>query len=175
MPPIEIHLQPSQWELEDLILQHEATVIGVGGGRGAAKSGGADRIALNIAIEQPGSLQCVVMRNADQVRKYHEEPIVRDFPVLEGYLHKTNHVLKIPTQGTYSELVFSYSENLEDVKRRFRSGNYRYIWVDQAEQFTWEELSEIMLANRSKGGIIGGIGIEALRDRFSPAKKFNEN
>ena len=168
----------------DLIERHQATVIGVGGGRGAAKSGGADRIALALMIQQPGQLSCMVMRNSDQVRKYHEEAIVRDFPLLDQFLHRTNHVLKLPVSDTPSELAFSYGENLEDIKRRFRSGNYRYIFVDQAEQFTWEELSEIMLANRSKGGVqaktillfnMGGIGIQDLRNRFGPVKKFNEN
>jgi hypothetical protein len=90
----------------------------------------------------------------------------------------------LPVGDTFSELDFSYAESLEDVKRRFRSANYRYIIVDQAEQFTWEEISEIGLANRSKGGIkpklillfnMGGIGIQDLRNRFGPVKKFNEN
>lgn len=181
---VDIHLQPSQGELLDLIEHSPATVIGVGGGRGAAKSGGADRVALVLMLEQPGSLSCLVMRNNDQVRKYHMETITRDFPVLEDYLHKTHQKILLPVAGTTSELTFSYAENLEDVKRRFRSGNYRYIFIDQAEQFTWEELSEIMLANRSKGAHkaktillfnMGGIGIQDLRNRFGPVKKFNEN
>lgn len=180
----DIHLQPKQAELLDLIEHSRATVIGVGGGRGAAKSGGADRVALVLMIDQPGSLSCIVMRNNDQVRKYHMETITRDFPVLEDYLHKTHQKILLSTGETTSELTFSYAENLEDVKRRFRSGNYRYIFIDQAEQFTWEEISEIGLANRSRGAHkpkmillfnMGGIGIQDLRNRFGPVKKFNEN
>lgn len=179
-----IHLQPKQGELLDLIENSPATVIGVGGGRGAAKSGGADRIALVLMGEQAGCLACIVMRNYDQVRKYHVEPIIRDFPEVEPFLLKTDHKLKLPVQGITSEMDFSYAESLEDVKRRFRSGNYRYIFVDQAEQFTWEELSEMMLANRTRGANkaktvllfnMGGIGIQDLRNRFGPVKKFNEN
>jgi hypothetical protein len=180
----DIHLQPRQGQLLDLIEHSPATVIGVGGGRGAAKSGGADRVALILMIDQPGSLSCIVMRNNDQVRKYHIEPITRDFPVLEDYLHKTHQKIVLPTGNTQSELSFSYGENLEDVKRRFRSGNFRYIFIDQAEQFTWEEISEIGLANRSRGSHkpkmillfnMGGVGIQDLRNRFGPVKKFNEN
>lgn len=182
--PIDIHLQPKQSELLDLIEHSRATVIGVGGGRGAAKSGGAQRLALALMMERPSLLVCVVMRNSDQVRKFHEEPMVRDFPILEDFMHKTNRKLSLPVgKGSASTLQFDYAESLEDVKRRFRSGNYDLIIVDQAEQFTWEELSEMMLANRSKKFTaktvllfnMGGIGIEALRDRFSPIKKFNEN
>jgi hypothetical protein len=181
---IDIHLQPAQYELLELIEKSPATVIGVGGGRGAAKSGGADRVMLALMIEQPGMVGCIVMRNYDQVRKYHVEPILRDFPVLESYYRKTDSKLRLPVGNTFSECDFSYAESLEDVKRRFRSGNYRYIIIDQAEQFTWEEISEIGLANRSRGGVtpkmvllfnMGGLGIEALRNRFGPVKKFNEN
>lgn len=168
----------------DLIEHSPASVIGVGGGRGAAKSGGADRVALALMLDQPGMVGCIVMRNYDQVRKYHVEPMLRDFPVLEEYYKKTDSKLRLPVGDMFSELDFSYAESLEDVKRRFRSANYRYIIVDQAEQFTWEEISEIGLANRSKGGIkpklillfnMGGIGIQDLRNRFGPVKKFNEN
>jgi hypothetical protein len=178
-----IHLQPKQGVLLDLIEHHRATVIGVGGGRGAAKSGGADRIGLAMMMERPGLVACIVMRNYDQVRKYHVEAMLRDFPVLEQYYRKTDSKLKIPVGGKYSELDFSYAESLEDVKRRFRSGNYDIIIVDQAEQFTWEELSEMGLAARSKHGRakvvllfnMGGIGILDLRNRFGPVKKFNDN
>jgi hypothetical protein len=180
----EIHLQPRQGDLLDLIEHSQSTVIGVGGGRGAAKSGGADRIALILMTEQPGTVACIVMRNYDQVRKYHIEPMTRDYPEVEPFLLKTDAKLKLPVGKVFSELDFSYAESLEDVKRRFRSGNYRYIFVDQAEQFTWDELSEMMLANRARGGQkavtvllfnMGGAGIQALRDRFGPVKKFNAN
>lgn len=181
--PIDIHLQPKQGELLDLIEHSPASVIGVGGGRGAAKSAGADRVALALMIERPGMIACIVMRNYDQVRKYHIEPIQRDFPVLEDYYRSSTSKIKLPTGRKFSELDFSYAESLEDVKRRFRSGNYDLIIVDQAEQFTWEELSEMGLATRSKAGKaklvllfnMGGIGIQDLRNRFGPVKKFNEN
>lgn len=135
--------------------------------------------------ENPGFVCCVVMRNYDQVRKYHIEPILRDFPVLDNpqWMKKTDSKLRIPVGGAHSEMDFSYAESLEDVKRRFRSANYDLIIVDQAEQFTWEELSEMGLAARSKTRTakvillfnMGGIGIQDLRNRFGPVKKFNEN
>jgi len=177
-------LQPKQGELLDLIEHSPATVIGVGGGRGAAKSGGADRVALVLAIDQPGVQICIVMRNSDQIRKFHYEQLKRDFPVLENHSNISNMTYKIPVGNVKSEISCSYAENLEDVKRRFRSGNFRYIFLDQAEQWTWEEISELNLAIRSKGNHVaklillfnmGGIGILDLRNRFGPVKKFNEN
>lgn len=168
----------------DLIEHSPAVVIGVGGGRGAAKSSGADRVAMVLAMEQPGAIIRLVMRNADQVRDFHFEQMLRDFPVLEDYAHRTHLRFNIPAGHTTSEIGCSYAESLEDVKRRFRSGNIRYIFLDQAEQFTWEEISEINLAIRSTGKHraklillfnMGGIGIQDLANRFGPDKKFNEN
>lgn len=170
-----ISLQPKQHRVLELIEEGPAKVIGVGGGRGAAKSGGSDRVAISLMMSQPGLLACVVMRNYDQVRKYHIEPLMRDFPELEPYFLKTDAKLKLPVGGTVSELDFSYAESLPDVERRFRSANYGLIIVDQAEQFTEQELREIRKACRAKGGRravvvllfnMGGVGIQALRKWF---------
>lgn len=179
----DLHLQPKQYELLDMVENHRATRIGVGGGRGAAKSAGADRVMLAKMMEAPGFVGCIVMRNYDQVRKYHIEAIVRDYPVLEKYLRKSDSKLKLPVGNGFSELDFSYGESLEDIKRRFRSANYDLIIADQSEQFSWEELSEMGLAARSKRTTakvihlfnMGGIGIQELRNRYGPVKKFNEN
>jgi hypothetical protein len=79
MPTID--LQPKQSEMYQLLANGRATVIGVGGGRGAAKSSGADRVVVSLMYEFP-LLACMVMRNFDQVFKYHIEPIRREFPWL---------------------------------------------------------------------------------------------
>ncbi len=156
--------------------------IGLGGGRGAAKSGGADRIVVALSLSQKAIVSCVVMRNYDQVRKYHIEPILRTFPELRECFTSSTSKMKMP--DTLSEIDFSYAENLEDVKRRFRSGNYKYIIVDQAEQFTEDELREMRLANRWPGGgaimlllfNMGGVGIQTLSKWFNPdALDYNEH
>jgi hypothetical protein len=124
------------------------------------------------------------MRNSDQVRKFHFEQIKREFPVLDDFAHNTYMRFSIPAGGNTSVIGCSYAESLEDIKRRFRSGNIRYLFLDQAEQFTWEEIQELNLAIRGKGKYkpklillfnMGGIGIQELRNRFGPVKKFNEN
>lgn len=167
----EISFQPKQDELYELIENHSAPVVGAGGGRGAAKSSGADRSIIRIMHERK-ILACMVMRNWDQVYKYHVEPIRRDFPWLEAGL-KTSSPAKL-TIGK-SELDFSYAESLEDIERRFRSGNYDLICVDQAEQFSSRELRELRKATRSKGGRqaklvllfnMRGAGIQDLRKWF---------
>ena len=177
-----IQLQPKQLKVLELIEDSPAKVIGVGGGRGAAKSAGADRIALSLMMEQPGMLGCIVMRNYDQVRKYHIEPMLRAFPALDPFYNRSNSNLAIPVGDKVSQLDFSYAESLVDVERRFRSANYRYIIVDQAEQFTEPEIREMRKANRSPGGVpskmillfnMGGAGIQTLRKWFH-TREFNE-
>lgn len=153
-----------------------AVVIGAGGGRGAAKSGGADRIELILMGLDPGHVDCFVMRTYDQVRKYHIETILRTWPVLEQYYNVSNKNIILPgPNGTVSQLDFLYAESLKDVEHRFRSANYRRIIVDQAEQFTEPELREMRNANRSPGEgksrmlllhNMGGVGIQTLRKWF---------
>lgn len=172
----EIQLQPKQRQLRNLMKDSRASWIGAGGGRGGAKSGAIQRVALSLILETPCVI-CIVMRNFDQVRKYHIEPMLRAWPELEKYMIFSKAKLKIPVGGAYSEIDFSYAENLVDVERRFRSANYKYIFVDQAEQFIEPELREIKQANRFAGAAqgvcktllafnMGGAGIQTLRKWF---------
>lgn len=171
-----IALQPKQWQVRELITRGVASWIGMGGGRGGAKSAAIQRIALSLMMEEPCVI-CIVMRNYDQVRKYHIEPMMRSFPDIEQFMIQSKSKLKIPVKGGYSEIDFSYAENLVDVERRFRSANYKYIFVDQAEQFIEPELREIKQANRFAGAAqgvcktvlafnMGGAGIQTLRKWF---------
>src|ERR1700761_8627514 len=143
MAACEIELQPKQTELYELIVEHPAPVIGVGGGRGAAKSFAADACAVTLMYERKGLLGCMVMRNSDQILRYHIEAIGRNFPWLEGDLNRS---FPAKLRIGRSELDFSYAENLEDIERRFRSGNYDIMFVDQAEQFSGRELRELRKA-----------------------------
>lgn len=167
----QVDLQPKQTAMYKLLTEHPATVIGVGGGRGAAKSSGADRVAITMMYERP-LLCCMVMRNFDQVFKYHIEPIRRDFAWLDDKL-KTSMPASLKIGR--SQLDFSYAENMDDIIRRFRSGNYDLIVIDQAEQFSWREIAEIRKATRSRGGRkakilllfnMRGSGIQDLRKKF---------
>lgn len=150
MAQVEILLQPKQYKILDLIENHPAPVIGVGGGRGAAKSSGADRVAITLMYERKGYTVCMVMRTwVKQMVPFHLEPIRRDFPWLtEGLTSSPPAMLRIGR----SRMEFKYAENYDAVEEAFRSGNYDLIIIDQAEQFTWREIVEIRKAARSKGG-----------------------
>ena len=170
----EIWLQPKQAEIYDLIASSRAPWIGVWGGRGCAKSFALQAIMLRRRLERPGTLGCIVMRNYDQVFRYHIEPMLRQWPqLLKGY-RKGDKSLMVQQRGqAQSQIDFSYGEALPDIERRFRSGNYDDIFVDQAEQFMESELREMKKACRSSNGSkmllslnMGGAGIQWLRKVF---------
>lgn len=173
-----IELQPKQGDVLDLTEGLTSTWIGGGGGRGGAKSHTAQSVMLARRLANPGTPGAIVMRNSDQVREYHEVPMIRKWPVLDPYYHKTDRKIMIPFRNApSSEIKFSYAETLADVIRRFRSANYFDIIVDQAEQFTEEELREIKQAVRwpdVPAGTcklllffnMGGVGIDFLRKKF---------
>ena len=84
------------------------------------------------------------MRNYDQVKRYHVDPILRIWPFLADCYHKTESKMIFPFEnGPASEIHFCYAESIDDVVRRFRSGSYYRVYLDQSEQFTNEEISEV--------------------------------
>jgi hypothetical protein len=185
-PEPAIVLQPKQVEVYDLMESGASTWIGNGGGRGGAKSGGMQRIMLARCMENHGTVRVIVMRNSDQVRRYHEDVIMRQFPELAPYYKKTERKLVFPMEsGPPSELIFTHAESLDDVINRFRSANFFDVAVDQAEQFTEQELREIKQAVRWPGVKMGtcklylafnmgGVGIDFLRRVFH-LHEFREN
>ena len=177
--------QPKQGDVLDLMEGNLATWIGAGGGRGGAKSRCIQSVMLARRLANPGTLGTIGMRNSDQVRKYHEEAMLRAWPQLSDYYHKGDRKITIPfPSGPPSIIEFNYAETLDDVIRRFRSANYFDIALDQAEQFTEEELREIKQAVRWPdvpegtcklllGFNMGGVGIGFLRKKFHDLD-FNE-
>jgi L-fucose mutarotase/ribose pyranase (RbsD/FucU family) len=173
-----IELQPKQGDVFDIVEANEATWIGAGGGRGGAKSRCIQSVMLARRLSKPGTIGAILMRNSDQVLRYHEEAMKRAWPQLEACYKKGERKIVLPFEsGPPSEIQFTYAETLADVIRRFRSANYYDIAVDQAEQFTEEELREIKQAVRwpdvDEGTCkfllsfnMGGVGIGFLRKKF---------
>lgn len=145
-----ITIQPKQQQMLAMIKDPRWPVIGIGGGRGGAKSSGVDRCGITLMYERSGLAVCLVMRTwVKQMVPFHLEPIRRDFPWLSsGMTSSPPALLRIGA----SRLEFKYAENYDAVVEAFRSANYDLIIIDQAEQFTWREIVEIRKAARSKGG-----------------------
>jgi hypothetical protein len=189
LPPIEILLQPKQRKLRALVWYAAATWIGIGGGRGGAKSAALQRIMLGRRIGLPATVGAIVMRNYDQVKRYHIDPLLRAFPCLSDHYLKSDSKIILPmgkdANGQKipdSEIHFTYAESLDDVIRRFRSANYFDLMVDQAEQFSEEEIREMKQCVRWPEGQVfaednegpkmilshnmGGMGFDFLRKKF---------
>jgi hypothetical protein len=147
---VKVRLQPKQSALLKLIKTSRAVVIGAGGGRGSAKSSGADRCLITLMHEWPGLTACLIMRTwVKQLVPFHLEPIRRDFPWVEkGLKASPPAMLRIGK----SRLDFKYAENYDSVIEAFRSGNYDLLVIDQAEQFSGREIREMRKACRSTTG-----------------------
>lgn len=171
-------LQPKQSEIWEMVENGTSTWIGMYGGRGGAKSGAMQRIMIARRLQRKGTVGCILMRNSDQVKRYHENVMLRTWPDLERCYKATERKLVLPFRsGPPSEIQFTYADVLADVIRRFRSANYYDIFIDQAEQFTEAELREIKQAVRwpqvPMGTCklllcfnMGGAGIGFMRKKF---------
>lgn len=170
----------------ELVEYGRATWLGMPGGRGGAKSAAIQRIMLTRRLSHPGTVGAIVLRNNDQIMRYHVDPMLKTWPILRDYYQSTNKKLVLPLgRGTPSEIIFTYAESLDDVIRRFRSANFFDVFVDQSEQFTQNELFEIKQAVRWPGvptGTcklllafnLGGVGIDFLR-RIFHLKTYGDN
>ena len=133
----------------------------------------------------PGTIGAILMRNYDQVKRYHVDVMLRDYPELAKYYRHGDSKISIPTgRNQFSEIHFVHAECLDDVIRKFRSASYFDLFIDQAEQFTEPELREIKQAVRWKGTLpgscklllafnMGGVGIDFLRKKFKDGE-YNE-
>jgi hypothetical protein len=183
MKPIESVLQPKQTELGKLFYQasDEAAVwIGGGGSRSGGKSGGLRRIMLDRRYSRPGTAGCIVRRTWPDLRRNHVEPYMREFPQMRDWWGEGKQRFDLPNGST---IEFMYAENQAEVDKKFWGPEFYDIMVDQAEQFSEQELITIKTANRCpevpnadcKMGLFfnpGGIGTEFLRRVFSQ-KRFH--
>ena len=177
---LDITLQPKQQLLLDAIQAtgaDVATVIGFGGARGSAKSGGVRRIALTLATSEP-CIIWIIRRVWDDLNKDHVLPLWDEYPDLRQFWHAGEKKLVIPLgAGKTSTIFFIHAGIGGRSKRKARGPQARYIFVEQAEEFSQEEMEQLAGSNREKGvgpGVCkriytfnpGGIGTAYLRRVF---------
>ena len=151
-----LRLQPKQAKLYHMLKAvgpKVPTIIGAGGAKGSGKSKGARSIALRLASElgnqYPGIVITLVRRVAADLRDNHTEPMFRDHPELYQHWRATDHDLILPNRA---RIIFRSVERAEDVKKRFLGGfESAIIIVDEAQQFSQEELQWIQTAARWTG------------------------
>ena len=122
------------------------TRIGFGGSRGSAKSRAGRDIPLEVALVNDGVLIYIVARNLgaledNYVKKYRvERP-----DLMEYYKASPRPEINLPNGST---IAFRYADNKEDMTKLERGPEAFLVVVEQAEQFSEEELQQITKPNR---------------------------
>lgn len=174
----DILLQPKQGKLFSLLCatgRNVATTIGFGGAKGGGKSDGADSCALGLALElgnkYPGIVITIMRRVARDLRDNHINRITRKFPEMLQLWHESGMEFRLTNS---SRIAFSFAETKGDTERKFLGGyESAFIFVDEAQQFTEEELQWIKAACRWTDPKAAGIpeGLCKLVLLFNPGGK----
>ncbi len=157
-----------------------ATNIGGGGARAGGKSGGLRRIMLDRRFHRPKTSGCIVRRVWEDLRRNHVERYMLEFPIMRDWWRASERRFLMPNG---SSIEFMYAENQQEVDQKFWGPEFYDIMVDQAEQFSEQELITIKTCNRwpdapmgeCKMGLFfnpGGTGTEYLR-RIYAFKRFH--
>lgn len=164
-----ISLQPKQRQLLTAILdtsENAPTVIGYGGARGAAKSGGVRRVAVYLmtlneerAAEnnipfwpKDGVIIWIVRRVWDDLNKDHVKPLMQEWPELQPFYRAIDHELRFPIgNGKFSSIFFIHAGDTGRAKRKARGPQAHYIFLEQAEEFSEEEIQQFDGSNRAPG------------------------
>ncbi|HEX7767710.1 MAG TPA: phage terminase large subunit, partial [Nitrospira sp.] len=174
---IDISLQPKQEELGRLIHAEGsdvATWIGFGGARGGAKSGAARRLMVERRFSKPGTAGFIIRRNFKDLEENHLEKFREEFPALQQYYESGKKQYRLPNG---SRIAFKFADTPDDSRQLARGTEAMDIFVDQAEQFSEQELLWLHTPNRWKGSgpgecktVLffnpGGIGTDFLRRIF---------
>lgn len=172
---LNINLQPKQGVFDYMLENSQCSFLGYGGSRGGAKSGCARRTMLKRRLKYHATAGLILRRVWDDVLKNHVNKMWEEFPDLYQYYRAGEHVIVLPNE---SRLYFGSAETPTDVQRMAFGPEFMDIDIDQAEQFSEEELKQIKTTcrwpntplHRCKFGLFfnpGGIGAAYLQRIFS--------
>lgn len=153
---LRLKLQPKQDQLFNAVTNLSGPcVIGFGGSRGAAKSGGVRRIAIFLASAEPGIVIWIIRRVWDDLKKNHIDQLFREYPELQQFWIASARELRIPVgdpaAGLYSSIFFVHAGLADRAKKKARGPEAHYIFIDQAEEFTQAEIEQYDGSNRGPG------------------------
>lgn len=152
MKDIFIKLQPKQSMFYTMVEQGRQSWLGYGGSRGGAKSGGLRRILLKRRLDYPRT-NCVLLRRVwDDVDKNHLQKMWEDFPSLQQYWKSREKGIFLPNGSIF---YFDAAENQADVDRKAYGPEFMDLAIDQAEQFTGGELTQLKTVCRWPGMDVG--------------------
>lgn len=174
---IRLSLQPKQIELGKLIEARGPNVavkLGFGGARGGAKSGGARRLMLARRLKHDNTPGFIIRKNFPDIYENYIIKYQQEQPWMSDCFNAKHNEY---TLHNGSRIAYKYADTFKDVERISRGPEAVDILIDQAEQFTEDELIMLMTPNRwpnSEPGFCktwlffnpGGPGTEYLRRIF---------
>ena len=119
--------------------------LGIGGARGGAKSGGGRRIIVNRRLEYPNTTGLVLRRSLKELEQSHLLKIFQEWPQLRRNYNEQKKKLYFPE--SHSELFFGSAPTAKDVAD-FCSAEYADILIDEAQEFSQDELERLQGSNR---------------------------
>jgi phage terminase large subunit len=145
--------QPKQWQVWNLILESQATHIGYGGARGAAKSHFGRQAAICLGLKYPGIRILVLRRTFKEVFANCIAPMFRQWPQVRNWYRGPGAegwpALTLPNG---SQIVFGYAEHKLDIYD-FQGDEFAFIFIEEATHFNEEELRWLETCNRWAGNL----------------------
>lgn len=152
MPEIDLILQPKQRKLLNLLEAEGPDVptrIGFGGARGGAKSGGLRRAAMVLASTYPGTVTVIIRKHFGDLVENHVEKMALEYPEFHKlYYRQGDREWKL---SNGSRITLAYGDTPKDIQEFSRGPEFTWLLVDQAEQFSEQELIWLTIPNRWPG------------------------
>jgi hypothetical protein len=166
--------QPKQRQLIDMCLETGlliAVALGIGGARGAAKSR-AMRDAILVIVSElcrryPGLVIYLVRQNLGDLFKNHVNRYYLEHPPMKDWFYNGQQEkgFIFPDSMGGLRLLLGYGDTPKDLERFTRGPEALFIFVDQAEAFSEDELGIIRTPNRWPGA---EPGMEKMIYGFNP-------
>ncbi len=156
-----IHPQPKQRKVLNLLRKtgsEVATILGFGGARGGAKSRLIRDASLLLALEEPGITIWIIMRNWGKLEENHLSKFRTERPAIMEYWSYQRKEFSFPATWGGSRIALKYADTDDQVRELTTGPEAKYIFIEQAEQFSQYQLQTIKSCNRwtGPGAKVGG-------------------
>src|ERR1017187_7365760 len=128
------------------------TTIGFGGARGGAKSGFVRRMALQLVWAHENTTAYIIQRTSKDLYDGHLSKLAIEFPGLAPYWSAQHNEYKLPGGR---RLAFRYADTPNDVIQLSRGPEPTWEFIDQAEQFSEQELVALKIGIRNPNAPAG--------------------
>lgn len=137
-------LQPKQQILSYLLNETDVDIIGYGGSRGGAKSGGGRRLWVKRRFDYPRTTGLILRRTFPELNKSHIEKFLAEFPEIASWYKGSTHQVNFPNG---SILYFGSADN-ENRISQFYSAEMADMMIEEAQEFSQSEIEKLRGSNR---------------------------